>query len=289
MMTCAGLLAVATAIFLVGTLLALMLIPLTLALILLTVLATLAIIVFLWRNIFPGLSRIGQWAAQLRNIVFLFVVVVATELFVKWGLALAGISLPALTLLGVEITIVGLLLLLLFLFLLILAIVVWLTRLFRYSWPTLRNVFWDLLFRLSALGWRIIIGIPLGFIWFFYRPPLRWLVAMVLFYFRGVAAGVAWLLYNQPLRELIRAALFFMRLGARFIAWIVYNPPVRWVVQLTVFSLRLAARFVSGLIYAVWSWWPIGGVRDRLRKGLTVESQSYQDYHHPHNHSSPAA
>lgn len=289
MMTCAGLLAVATAIFLVGTLLALALIPVVLALLLLSLLATLAVIVFLWRNLSPSLTRIANWAAQLRNIVFLFVVVVATELLLKWGLAQAGISLPALTLLGVEITIVGLLLLLLFLFLLILAIAVWLIRLFRYSWSPLRNVFWDLIFRVVALGWRIIIGIPLGFIWFFYRPPLRWLVAMVLFYFRGVAAGVAWLLYNPPLRELIRVALFFMRLGARFVAWIVYNPPVRWVVQMVVFSLRLAARFVSGLMYAVWSWWPIGGVRDRLMKGLTLESQSYQDYHHPHNHSSPAA
>jgi len=289
MMTCAGLLAVAAAIFLVGTLLALALIPLFLAVLLLCLLAILAVLVFLWRNLSPSLGRIAQWAAQLRNIVFLFVVVVVTELVLKWGLAQAGISLFSLTLFGIEVSIVGLLLLLLFLFLLILAIAVWLTRLFRYSWPPMRNAFWDLLFRVVALGWRIIIGIPLGFIWFFYRPPLRWLVAMVLFYFRGVAAGIAWLLYNPPLRELIRVALFFMRLGARLVAWIVYNPPVRWIVQLAIFSLRLAARFVSGLIYAVWSWWPIGGVRDRLRKGLTVESQSYQDYHHPHNHSSPAA
>jgi len=289
MMTCAGLLAVAAAIFLVGTLLIIALWWLTLPLLLLILLGILALLLLLWRNVFPSLTRLANWAAQLRNIVFLFVVVVATELLLRWGLAQAGISIPSLTLLEVEITIPGLLLALLFLFLLILAIAVWLIRLFRYSWPPLRNVFWDLIFRVVALGWRIIIGIPLGFIWFFYRPPLRWLVAMVLFYFRGVAAGVAWFLYNPPLRELIRVALFFMRLGARFVAWIVYNPPVRWAVQMTVFSLRLAARFVSGLIYAVWSWWPIVGVRDRLMKGLTVESQSYQDYHHPHNHSSPAA
>jgi hypothetical protein len=167
--------------------------------------------------------------------------------------------------------------------------VVWLVRLYRYSWPLLRNAFWDILFRVVALGWRMILGIPLGIIWFFYRPPLRWLVAVVLFYLRGISAGVAWLLYNPPLRELIRVGLFFARLIARFIAWIVYNPPIRWLIDLGIFSLRLAARFTSGLVYAVWSWWPIGGVKDVLDKGLTVESKSYQDYKQAHHDRSPAA
>ncbi|MFU8796583.1 MAG: hypothetical protein ACNA7X_04735 [Dehalococcoidia bacterium] len=289
MMTCAGLLAVAAAIFLVGTLLILALIPLTLALLLLSVLAILLVLVFLWRNIFPSLSRLANWAAQFRNIVFLFVVVVAVELFLRWALPQAGISVPTFTLFGVAITIVGLLLGLLFLFLLILAIAVWLARLFRYSWPQLRNVFWDLLFRFVALFWKILLGIPLGVVWFLYRPPLRWLVAAALFYFRGIAAAIAWLLYNPPLRELIRAGLFFERLGARFVAWIVYNPPVRWIVQMAIFWMRLVARFVSGLIYAVWSWWTLSGVRDAFNRGLTVESKSYQDYKQAQDNRSPAA
>jgi len=289
MMTCAGLLAVATVIFLVGTLLVLALIPLVLALLLLTVLAILALLLLLWRNVFPSLNRLANWAAQFRNIVFLAVVVVAAELFLRWGLVLAGITVPTLTLFGVTITIPGLLLLLLFLFLLILAVVTWLIRLFRYSWPPLRNVFWDLLFRSVALFWKILLGIPLGVVWFLYRPPLRWLVAVALFYFRGIVAAIAWFIYNPPLRQLIRVGLFFVRLAARLVAWIGYNPPVRWVVQTGIFLLRLLARFVSGLIYAVWSWWTLSGVRDAFTRGLTVESKSYQDYKQAQDNRSPAA
>ncbi len=289
MMTCAGLLAVATVIFLVGTLLILALIPLTLALLLLTILGILALLLLLWRNLFPSLTKLANWAAQFRNIVFLFVVVVAVEIFLRWGLVLAGIIVPTLTLFGVTITIPGLLLLLLFLFLLVLAIVTWLIRLFRYSWPPLRNVFWDLSFRLVALFWKILLGIPLGVVWFLYRPPLRWLVAVGVFYFRGIAAAIAWFMYNPPLRELARAGLFFVRLAARLVAWIMFNAPVRWIVQMGIFLLRLAARFVSGLMYAVWSWWTLSGVRDAFSRGLTVESKSYQDYKQAQDDRSPAA
>ena len=282
-MSCVAIVFLTWILLTVGILVSLGLLSISVALIIIAVVALLAFLFFALPKIYPWLVRMGRWSSQLRNIAFLFVVLIGT--FLLWQfLNQAGSGIAPILLWAVLIP-VGLLAALL----LILAIVVWLVRLFRYSWPPLRNVFWDIHFRIVALGWRIVIGIPLGFIWFFYRPPLRWLVAMVLFYFRGVAAGVAWLLYNQPLRELIRVGLFFARLAARFVAWTLYNPPILWLVDAGIFSLRLAARFASGIIYAVWSWWPLGGVRDKLRKGLTVESQSYQDYHHPHNHSSPAA
>ena len=282
-MTCFAVILLAWMILFVGTGLAIGLLSIAAALIIIAIVAALAFLVYFLRAFFPRFVQIGRWSAQLRNLGFLLALLVG--LFAVWYLLnQAGIALPTWVLLAIGIPL-GLIFLILFL----LALVVWLVRLFRYSWPLLRNAFWDIHFRIVALSWRIVIGIPLGFIWFFYRPPLRWLVAMVLFYFRGVAAGVAWVLYNPPLRELIRVSLFFARLAARIVAWILYNPPVRWLIDLAIFSLRLSARFVSSIVYAIWSWWPLGGVRDKLRKGLTVESQSYQDYHHPHNHSSPAA
>ena len=282
-MTCFAIILLTWMILFVGTALAIGLLSIAAALIVIAVVAALAFLIYFLRAFFPRFVQIGRWSAQLRNLGFLLGLLVGIA--VLWYmLNQAGIELPTWALLAIGIPL-GLLFLILFL----LALVVWLVRLFRYSWPLLRNAFWDIHFRIVALSWRIIIGIPLGFIWFFYRPPLRWLVAMVLFYFRGVAAGVAWFLYNPPLRELVQVWLFFARLAARFVAWVMYNPPVRWLIDLAIFSLRLSARFVSSIVYAVWSWWPIGGVRDKLRKGLTVESQSYQDYHHPHNHSSPAA
>lgn len=282
-MSCFGFLLLAAIILYTGVALAIGLLSIAAALIVIAIVAALGFLLYFLRAFFPRFVGMGRWSAQLRNLGFLFALLVG--LFVLWYvLNQAGIEIPTPVLLIIAIPL-GLLFLLLFL----LALIVWLVRLWRYTWPQFRNVFWDLHFRIVGLGWLIIVGIPLGIIWFFYRPPLRWLVAAVLFYFRGVAAGVAWLLYNPPLRELIRVWLFFARLAARLVAWIMYNPPVRWLIDLGIFSLRLSARFVSSIIYAVWSWWPIGGVQDKLRKGLTVESQSYQDYHHPHNHSSPAA
>lgn len=282
-MTCFAVILLAWMIFFVGTALAIGLISIAVALIIIAIIITLAFLLFTWRIIYPWLVRMGRWSSQLRNIAFLFALLIGV-VALWYLLRQAGIQLPLPVLLIIAIPL-GLLFLLLFL----LALVVWLVRLWRYSWPPLRNVFWDLHFRIVALGWKMILGVPLGIIWFFYHPPLRWLVAVVLFYLRGISAGVAWLLYNPPLRELIRVGLFFARLIARFIAWIVYNPPIRWLIDLGIFSLRLAARFTSGLVYAVWSWWPIGGVKDVIDKGLTVESKSYQDYKQAHHDRSPAA
>ena len=242
------------------------------------------VLLLTWRIIYPWLARMGRWSAKLTNLIFLALVLTAVGVGLGYVL-----DAPTLTLLGIEVPITVLIFGLLFIFLLLLAIVVWLVRLWRYTWPISRNLFWDLWFRFVALFWKMLMGIPLGIIWFFYHPPLRWLVAVVLFYLRGISAGVAWLLYNPPLRDLIRVGLFFAGLTARLTAWLLYNPPVRWLIDFGIFSLRLGARLASSIIYAIWSSWPIAGVREVLRKGLTVESKSYQDYKHAHNNGSPAA
>jgi hypothetical protein len=51
----------------------------------------------------------------------------------------------------------------------------------------------------------------------------------------------------------------------------------------------LMARFVSTIIYGIVSRGPIKGVREALRKGLTAESKSYQDYKYAQNDGSGAA
>ena len=278
MMTCAGLLAVATVILLVGSLLILALIPTALAVFLLAVVLTIAGLIVIWRWVYPWLVRMGRWAAQVKNIIFLFVVVVVVELVLEYVLGRAGISVPTFSILGRDVTIIGIGLLAFALFLLLLALVVWMVRTWRYSWPPARDVFWDSLFRLVALVWKILVGIPLGIVWFFYHPPLRWLLAALVFYLRGISAAAAWLLYNHPLKGIAMAVLFIMRLVARVAAWLLYLLVVRWIVGAVVYILRLIARLVSTVIYGIWSWWPVKGVRGTLTKGLTTQSKSYQDY-----------
>jgi hypothetical protein len=289
MMTCAGLLAVATVILLVGSLLILALIPTALAVFLLAVVLTVAGIILVWRWIYPWLVRMGRWAARPINIIFLFVVVVVGELVLKYVIGRTGISVPTYSILGREVTIIGLGFLLFALFLLLLGLVVWLVRLWRYTWPPARDVFWDICFRIGALFWKILVGIPLGIVWFFYHPPLRWLLAALLFYLRGTSAAAAWLLYNPPLRNITAAGLFVIRLIALVTAWLLYSLPIRWVVGAVVFILRLMARFISNIIYGIVLSWPIRGVRGVLKKGLTAESKSYQDYKYAQNDGSGAA
>ena len=278
MMSCAGLLAVATVILLVGSLLILALIPTALAVFLLAVVLTIAGLIVVWRWVYPWLVRMGRWAAQLRNIFFLFIVVVVAEFVLKYILDRAGISVPTVSILGIEVTIIGIALLAFALFLLLLALVVWMVRAWRFTWPPARDVFWDSLFRIAALLWKILVGIPLGIVGFFYHPPLRWLLAVLLFYLRGISAAAAWLLYNLPLRGIAMAILFITRLVARIAAWIMYSLVIRWVAGAVVFILRLIARLISTVIYGIWSWWPIKGIRGTLGKGLIAESKSYQDY-----------
>jgi hypothetical protein len=278
MLTCTGLLAVATVILLVGSLLILALIPAALAIFLLAVVLTIAGIIVTWRWIYPWLVRMGRWAAQLRNIIFLFIVVVVGEFILKYILDLAGISVPTVSILGRDVTVIGLGVLCFALFLLLLGLVVWLVRGWRYTWPPARDVFWDSCFRIAGLFWTILVGIPLGIVWFFYHPPLRWLVAALLFYLRGISAAAAWLLYNLPLKGIAIAVLFVTRLIARVTAWLLYSVLILWIVGAVVFILRLMARFISTVIYGIWSWWPIKGIRGTLKTGLTAQSKSYQDY-----------
>jgi len=289
MISCAGLLAVATVILLVGSLLILALIPTALAIFLLALVLIVAGIIFTWRIIYPWLVRMGRWAARPINIIFLLVLVVVGELVLKYVLDRAGVSVPTVSILGREVTIIGIGFLMFFLFLLLLGLVVWLVRLWRYTWPTARDVFWDICFRIGALFWRILVGIPLGIVWFFYHPPLRWLVAALLFYLRWSSAAAAWLLYNPPLKNITTAVVFVTRLIARVTAWFLCNPPIHWVVRAVIFILRLMARFISTIIYGVVSWGPIKGVREALRKGLTAESKSYQDYKYAQNDGSGGA
>ncbi len=283
-MTCAAILMLTLVILFIGTLLLFGLLPAALAILALAVVLIPLALVLLWRYIYPWLVRMGRWSAQLRNIIYLFLVLLIGGTILSYILGA-----PTITLFGIDISIITLLFGLLFLFLLFLGLVVWLVRLWRRGWPTTRDFFWDMCFRIGALFWRILLGIPLGITWFFYHPPLRWLIAALLFYLRGASAAAAWLLYNPPLRGIAIGGLFVMRLIARATGWLLYNPPIRWAAGAVIFMLRLIARVISTIIYGIVSWWPVKGVRGILRKGLTAESKSYQDYKYAQNDSSAAA
>jgi hypothetical protein len=271
-MTCFAVLLLAWIILFVGVGLAIGLLTIATALLIIAVTAALAFLLYFWRVIYPWLVRMGRWSAQLKNTIFLLVVL--GSIFAVWYLLnQVGVAVPTAVLYVVLIPL-GVL----FVFLLLLAIVVWLVRLWRYTWPRFRNLFFDICFRIVALGWKILVGIPLGIVWFFYHPPLRWLVAVFLFYFRRISAAVAWLLYNPPLRNIIAVGLFITRLVAWVAAWLLYNPPISWVIEFGLFILRLTARLISTIIYIIWLWWPIQGVRRTLRSGITAESKSYRDY-----------
>lgn len=271
-MTCFAVLLLAWIVLFTGVALAVGLISIAAALIIIAVVAGLAFLVYFWRVIYPWLVRMGRWAAQVKNSVFLLALIIGV-LVLWYLLGRAGIHISGVVLYAVLIPLGAL-----FVFLLLLGIVVWVVRLWRYFWPLGRNVFWDIWFRTVALFWKILVGIPIGITWFFYHPPLRWLVAAVVFYLRGVSAAVAWLLYNPPLRSIAIAGLFVMRLIARLIALLLYNPPILWIIQFGLFNLRLIARSISSIIYGIWLWWPVKGVRGTLRSGITAESKSYQDY-----------
>ncbi|MGA2670917.1 MAG: hypothetical protein ABSF21_05850 [Dehalococcoidia bacterium] len=233
-------------------------------------------ILFTWRILYPWLVRMGRWSAQLRNIIFLAFVL--TLVGIGIGYVIPNVPTITIPLVGIKLPATVLVFGVLFLFLLLLALVVWLVRLWRRGWPLTRNFFWDISFRIVALFWRILVGIPLGITWFLYHPPLRWLIAAFLFYLRGIAAAAAWLVYNPPLRSILKAVAFITRLIGRVVAAILYNPPILWLVQAILFVLRLMARPISTVIYGIVSWWPVTGVKGTLGKGLITESKSYQDY-----------
>jgi hypothetical protein len=232
-------------------------------------------LLFIWRIVYPWLVRMGRWSAQLRNIAFLAFILLAVGMGVGYIIDVPRITIP---LINIELPITVLAFGLIFLFLLLLGLVVWLVRIWRRGWPTIRDLFWDIYFRTVALLWKILVGIPLGITWFLYHPPLRWFVAALIFYLRGVSAAVAWLLYNPPLNGIATAIVVVTRFIGRVVAVIIYNPPIRWVIEFGIFFLRLFARISSSIIYHIWSWWPTTGVKGTLRKGLNTESKSYQDY-----------
>lgn len=243
-----------------------------------------AVFIYVWRAIYPWLVRMGRWAAQLRNLIFLFFALLVGGFVL--GFVLGGlIGVPTLALVGI---ILGMLI---FGFLFFLAIVVWLVRLWRYAWRPWRGGFWDFSFRVLALGWLILVAILTGVSWLFYHP-LRWLVATVLFYLRLISAGAAWLLYHAPLRWLVTADLFVMRLIiARPVAWLLYHPPIRWVAEALIFILRLVGRVDAVIVYATLSLLMkiVYGVRGALKQGLAAEKDSYQEYEYAHNSDAGAA
>jgi hypothetical protein len=232
-------------------------------------------LLFIWRIVYPWLVRMGRWSAQLRNIAFLAFILLAVGMGIGYIIDVPRLTIP---LINIEVPITLLAFGLIFLFLLLLGLVVWLVRIWRRGWPTVRDLFWDIYFRTVALLWKILVGIPLGITWFLYHPPLRWFVAALIFYLRGVSAAVAWLLYNPPLNGIATAIVVVTRFIGRVVAVIIYNPPIRWVIEFGIFFLRLFARISSSIIYHIWSWWPTTGVKGTLRKGLNTESKSYQDY-----------
>ena len=246
-----------------------------------TALAALALVLiplallFIWRIVYPWLVRMGRWSAQLRNIAFLAFILLALGMGIGFIIDVPRITIPYI---DIEVPITVLAFGLILLFLLLLGLVVWLVRIWRRGWPTIRDLFWDIYFRTVALFWKILVGIPLGITWFFYHPPLRWFVAALIFYLRGVSAAAAWLLYNPPLNGIAFAIVVVSRFVGRIVAFLIYNPPIRWVIEFGIFCLRLIARISSSIIYHIWSWWPITGVKGTLRKGLNTESKSYQDY-----------
>ncbi len=288
-MTCAAVTMLTVVILFIGTLLLFGLLPTAVAILALCLALIPLALLLTGRHIYPLLVRMGRWAARPLNIIFLIIVILVGDWVLRYVLGLAGVSVPVISILGLQLSLIRLIFLAFWLFLLLLGLVVLLVRLWRYGWPRVRNVFWDICFRIIGLVWRILVGIPLGIVWFFYHPPLQWILATALFYLRGILAAVAWFIYNPPLREILRADLIIIRLIARFTAWILYNPPLRWFAGALFFSLGLIARIVSTVIYRIGATEFGKGVKEVLRKGLTVERKSYQDYKYAHDDSRAAA
>jgi hypothetical protein len=274
-MTCLAVLLLAFIILFATTGIAIGLLSLAAGLLIIAAAVFLIFLTYFWRAIYPWLVRIGRWAAQVKNLVFLAVLLAAIGYGLGYLIHVPGVTLP---LIGIQVPLTLLLFGPIFLFLLFLGAIVWVVRIWRRGWPLVRDFFWDLYFRAAALLWKIVVGIPLGVVWFFYHPPLRWLVAALVFYLRGISAAVAWLVYNPPLKGIGIAIIFITKVVGIVVAAILYNPPILWLVQAGLFGLRLTARAVSSTIYAIWAWWPTKGIRGALGTGVITDSKSYQDY-----------
>jgi hypothetical protein len=274
-MSCLALLLLTAVVIYFGALISFFLAAGSTALVILSLVLIPLVLLFTWKVIYPWLVRMGRWSAQVKNIVFLALVLTAAGIGVGYLIGVPSITLP---LIGIQVPVTVLVFGLLFLFLLLLGAIVWIVRIWRRGWPLARDFFWDMWFRFVALLWRILVGIPLGVAWFLYHPPLRWLVAAFIFYLRGVSAAAAWLVYNPPLKGIGIAILFIMRVVGRIVAAILYNPPVVWLVQAGVFTLRLSGRVFSSAIYGIWAWWPTKGIRRASKTGVVTDSKAYQDY-----------
>ena len=197
-----------------------------------------AAFVYIWRSIYPWLVRMGHWAAQLRNLVFLFFVLLAIGIIVS---ILAGLLTGNIVvgILAVFVTLP------VFLFFLALAVVVWVVRLWRYGFPATRGGFWWVFFHVVGWLWAVLVGILRFVGWILYHPPISWIIAIGLFYLRVVSAIVAWFLYHPPLRWLAIAGIVIMQLVARLAALILYEPPIRWLAEAWLFVLRLVGWIIA--------------------------------------------
>jgi hypothetical protein len=274
-MSCLALLLLTAVVIYFGALISFFLAAGSTALVILSLVLIPLALLFTWKIIYPWLVRMGRWSAQVKNIVFLALVLTAIGIGVGYLLNVPSITVP---LIGIQLPITVLVFGLLFIFLLLLGAIVWIVRIWRRGWPLLRDFFWDIWFRTLALLWRILVGIPLGVAWFLYHPPLRWLVAAFIFYLRGLSAAAAWIVYNPPLKGIGIGVLFIVRVVSRVVSAILYNPPVVWLVVAGLFALRLGGRVISAIIYGIWAWWPTKGIRKTLKTGVATDSKAYQDY-----------
>ena len=242
-----------------------------------------AAFIYIWRSVYPWLLRMGRWAAQLRNLIFLLAILLVIGL-------VSGILAAQVTGTTPLLIVVTLIFMAPFAFFLLLAVVVWLVRLWRWAWPPWRLGFWDICARILGVLWLILVGILMGISWLFYHP-LRWLVATLLFYLRLISAAAAWLLYHPPLTWLVTADLFVMQLIARPTAWVLYNPPIRWVAEAVICILRLITRILSVVIYGILSLLIriVNGVNEAIRGGLAAEKNSYHEYKYAHHGHTGAA
>jgi hypothetical protein len=96
-------------------------------------------LLFIWRIVYPWLVRMGRWSAQFRNIVFLAIILTALGIGLGYIIDVPSFTVP---LIGLELPITVLVFGLLFLFLLLLGLVVWLVRIWRRGWPTIRDLYW---------------------------------------------------------------------------------------------------------------------------------------------------
>ena len=203
-----------------------------------------AAFVYIWRSIYPWLVRIGRWAAQLRNLIFLFLVLLAIDIV----LGIIAWLLTGNTALGLVAFLISVAVLLFFL---LLAIVVWLVRLWRWGYRPSRAAFWVIFLRILGGLWIIVGWIPGVIGWILYHPPISWIVAIGVFYIRVFSAIAAWFLYHPPLRWLIITGFLSVRLISRVVASLLYDPPLSWLEGARDFGMRVVGWIVALCLFCI--------------------------------------